>query len=172
MRTPAADKITAIWASNAALAALVVVAFGGSTVWLLLNRNTAPTRVAAAREPMTVIVAQFENKTGDAVFDGTLEPILKFVLEGASFISAYDRRGIASSLGVRPPEILDERAALELAVKQGVGVVLSGSVDRQGSGYGVSIKAAEAVTGKVISSTTATASGKDQVGPDPNRWTG
>ena len=146
-----------------ALAALVVVAFGGSTVWLLLNRNTAPAPVAAAREPMTVIVAQFENKTGDAVFDGTLEPILKFVLEGASFISAYDRRGIASSLGVRPPEKLDERAALELAVKQGVGVVLSGSVDRQGSGYGVSVKATEAVTGNVISSTTATASGKDQV---------
>ena len=32
--------------------------------------------------------------------------------------------GIKRSLGVRPPEKLDERAAQEIAVKQGVGVVL------------------------------------------------
>ena len=55
--------------------------------------------------------------------------MLKLALEGAGFISAYDRSGISRSLGVRPPEKLDERAALELAVKQGLGVVLSGSVE-------------------------------------------
>ncbi len=114
-------------------------------------------------DPVSVLIADFQNGTGDPAFDRTLEPILKLALEGASFISAYDRSGIARSLGVRPPETLDERAALELAVKQGVGVVLSGTVDRQGSRYGVSVKATEAVTGKVITSTADTASSKDQV---------
>ena len=55
--------------------------------------------------------------------------MLKLALEGAGFISAYDRSGIRRSLGVRRPSNLDEQAARELAVKQGVGVVLSG-VDR------------------------------------------
>ena len=103
-----------------------------------------------AHEPVSVLIADFQNGTGDPAFDRTLEPILKLALEGAGFISAYDRNGIRRSLGVRPPEQLDEQAALALAVKQGVNVVLSGSVERQGSRYAVSVKAVQAVTGNVI----------------------
>jgi tetratricopeptide (TPR) repeat protein len=147
-----------------AAASAVIIALAGAAGWLGSNRRSGdPHTTAAAREPMSVIIAQFDNQTGDPVFDGTLEPILKFVMEGASFISAYDRRGIASSLGVRPPERLDERAALELAVKQGVGVVLSGSIGREGSGYGVMVKATEAVTGNVIGTRAGSAASKDRV---------
>jgi tetratricopeptide (TPR) repeat protein len=89
--------------------------------------------------------------------------MMKLALEGAGFISAYDRNGIRRSLGVRPPELLDERAALELAVKQGVGVVLSGSVERQGGRYAVSVKATQAVTGNVIAEATERTSSKEQV---------
>ena len=64
---------------------------------------------------------------------------------------------------MRPPEKLDEAAAREIAVKQGLGVVLSGSLDRQGNGYGISVKAAQAVTGDVIASAKGRASNKDQV---------
>ena len=64
---------------------------------------------------------------------------------------------------MRPPEKLDEAAAREIAVKQGLGVVLSGSIDRQGNGYGISVKAAQAVTGDVIASANGRASNKDQV---------
>ena len=80
-----------------------------------------------------MIIADLQNSTGDPAFDRTLEPMLKLALEDAGFISAYDRSGISRSLGVAPPEQLDERAALELAVKEGVSVVFSGSVDRQGT---------------------------------------
>ncbi len=119
--------------------------------------------VAVEHEPVSVLIADFQNGTGDPTFDRTLEPILKLALEGAGFISAYDRNGIRRSLGVRPPETLDEQAALQLAVKQGVNVVLSGSVERQGSRYAVSVKAVQAVTGNVISTATNRASKKDQV---------
>ena len=118
---------------------------------------------ATTHDPVSVIIADLQNGTGDPAFDRTLEPMLKLALEDAGFISAYDRSGIRRSLGVAPPEQLDERAALELAVKEGVSVVLSGSVDRQGNGYGVSVKAAEAVTGKVITSARDRASSKEQV---------
>ena len=101
-----------------------------------------------------MVIADFQNALGDPTFDRTLEPVLKLALEGADFISAYDRAGIARSLGVRPPEVLDERAAQELAVKQGVGVVLSGTVGGQGRRLRrVSVKATgRAVTGEVIAS--------------------
>ena len=113
-------------------------------------------------DPVTVVIADFQNRTGDASFDRALEPTLRRALEGAGFISAYDRNRIAT-LGVRPPEQLDEAAARQIAANQGLGVVLSGSVDRRGSGYEVTIKAAETVTGKVVASDSSRASNKEQV---------
>jgi serine/threonine protein kinase/Flp pilus assembly protein TadD len=145
------------WRVGAA-AALVVASLVGATYWLARGPG-----VPVVHEPVSVLIADFQNKTGDATFDKALEPMMKLALEGAGFISAYDRAGIRRTLGVRPPDKLDERAAQEIAVKQGLGVVLSGSVDRQGSRYGVSVKATQAVTGNVIASATERASSKDKV---------
>jgi tetratricopeptide (TPR) repeat protein len=119
--------------------------------------------VPVQRDPVSVLIADFQNQSQDASFDGTLEPIVKLALEGAGFINAYDRAGMRRSLDVRPPEVLDERAAQQIAVNQGVGVVLAGSIGRQGNGYAVSMKATQAVTGNVIASVSNRAAGKDQV---------
>jgi tetratricopeptide (TPR) repeat protein/tRNA A-37 threonylcarbamoyl transferase component Bud32 len=113
--------------------------------------------------PVSVLIADFQNLTNDRTFDRTLEPMLKRALEGASFISAFDRSGISGTLGVRPPEQLDETSAREIAVKQGLGVVLSGSIERQGDGYAISVKAAQTVAGTVIATANGRASNKDQV---------
>ena len=51
-----------------------------------------------------MVIADFENRTDDPTFDRTLEPMLKRALEGASFISAYDRSAISRILGVPRPE--------------------------------------------------------------------
>jgi eukaryotic-like serine/threonine-protein kinase len=141
----------------AAVMTLGLVALAGT--WWFARGPAVPVQ----HEPVSVVIADFQNLSNDPTFDGTLEPIVKIALESAGFISAYDRAGIRRSLGVRPPEKLDEHAAQEIAVKQGVGVVLSGSVNRQGAGYAVSIKATQAVTGNIITNATNRASNKDQV---------
>jgi tetratricopeptide (TPR) repeat protein len=148
------------WLARAAVV-LVVLGVGAGT-WFAAKRTGAPA-APAAHAPVSLLIADFQNGLGDATFDHTLEPVLKLALEGAEFISAYDRAGIVRSLGVRPPDLLDERAATEIAVKQGVGVVLSGSLGRQGSLYTVSVKATRAVTGDVITTATETASARDQI---------
>ena len=142
----------------AAVALLVVLLLAGT--YVLTRRAIQP---AKQHEPVSVVIADFQNSTSDTAFERTLEPMLKLALEGAGFISAYDRSAIGRSLGVRPPETLDERAAQEVAVKQGLGVVVSGSVERQGSRFGVSMKATQAVTGNAITTVTGTAANKDQV---------
>jgi eukaryotic-like serine/threonine-protein kinase len=142
----------------AAIALVVVTMLGGT--YVVTRRAVEPPK---QHEPISVLIADFQNGTNDPTFDRTLEPMLKRALEGASFISAYDRSGITRTLGVRPPETLNEVAARELAVKQGIGIVLSGAIDRQGNGYGISVKAAQTVTGNVIASATGRASSKDQV---------
>jgi serine/threonine protein kinase/tetratricopeptide (TPR) repeat protein len=119
--------------------------------------------VPVEHDPVSVVIADFQNGTGDPAFDRTLEPVLKLALESAGFISAYSRSEISRNLGVQPPDDLSEQSAREIATKQGLGVVLSGSVQRQGSGYSVSVKAIQAVTGDVITDTDDRASSKEQV---------
>lgn len=141
-----------------AATAVVVLLLGGTfyvTRWL----NAPPVEHA----PVTVLIADLENNTGDATFDRTLEPMLTRALEEASFISAYDRNRIRTGLGVATPDSFDATAARELAVKQGIAVVLAGAVARSGAGYEISITAAESVTGNVIATARRRASDKDAV---------
>ena len=145
------------WRMVAAMVVVVAAMVGGT--WWAARGPEAPVQ----HEPVSILIADLQNSTGDVTFDGTLEPMLKLALEGAGFISAYDRNGIRRSLGVAPPERMDENAGREIAVKQGVGVVLSGTLSRDGNGYSIALKAAESVTGNVILDTSARASGKDQV---------
>jgi Flp pilus assembly protein TadD/predicted Ser/Thr protein kinase len=128
----------------------------------LVGRRAAPA-TAAAHDPVSVLIADFQNGTGEPAFDHTLEPMMKLALEDAGFISAYDRNGIRRGLGVRPPDQLNERAAQEIAVKQGVGVVLSGDLTRDGNRYAVTVKATQAVTGSVIATASGTAPDKERV---------
>jgi serine/threonine protein kinase len=114
-------------------------------------------------EPVSVVIADFQNNTSDAAFNSVLEPTLKRALEGASFITAYDRFRLSSTVGVRPPERLDEVAAREIAVKQGLNIIVAGAINPQGSGYSVSVKAVHAVTGNVIATSDRRASSKDDV---------
>ncbi len=119
-------------------------------------------------DPVSVLIADVANTTGDAAFDRTLEPVMRRALEDTGFVSAYDR-GAMRTLGVRPPDVVDETTAREIAVKQGLGVVLTGAIAPAGGGYAVSVKAVQAVTGNVIADARGRAGGKDQVLPTATR---
>ena len=119
-------------------------------------------------DPVSVVIADLQNTTGDTAFNGTLESTLQLALEGASFVSAYDRT-VITRIGVAPPASLTEAAARELAVKQGLGVVVSGTLQPAGSGYELTLKAIEAVNGNVITTASETVAGKDGVVPAVTR---
>ena len=67
------------------------------------------------------------------------------------------------ALNVDPAEPFDERAANELAVKQGLGVVVAGSIERRDEGYRLQATARQAVTGKVVARSERDASSRDGV---------
>jgi len=79
-------------------------AAGGIAVGLLAGAIVFPRKVtfppAAAHAPLSLLIADFDNKTGDSVFDGTLEPMLGIALEGAPFISSFNR-GQAKKVAAR-----------------------------------------------------------------------
>jgi eukaryotic-like serine/threonine-protein kinase len=114
-------------------------------------------------DPVSVVIADIQNNTNEPAFDRTLEPTLRRALEDATFVSAYDRNRLRQTLQVQPPDKMDEEAGRVIAVKQGLGVVVSGSIDRRGNGFEVSIRAVQSVTGDVLSSVRRRASSKEQV---------
>ena len=140
-----------------AAAALVLLLLGGT--YYATKILTAP---EPPHDPVSVLIADFQNTTSDPTLNNALGQTARRALEGASFISAYDRTRF-SAVGVRPPEKLDESTAREIALKQGLGVVVAGSIAPSGSGYEISAKALQTVTGNVIANVTRVASGRDQV---------
>jgi tetratricopeptide (TPR) repeat protein len=145
----------------AAAALLLTLSVG---VWWYQRQFIPP----PTHDPVSVVIADFVNSTGDSSFHGVLESTLQLALEGAGFITAFNRT-VMGRAGVAAPETLDEAAARAIALKQGLGVVVSGSLEPQRSGYQLSLKAVEAVTGNVITTASETVSAKDQVVPAVTR---
>jgi len=159
-RIPLPRRFTArtMAAGTVAIALLV-----GGTWWL--TRTPPPEK---PHEPISVVIADFQNGTTDPALGDSLAQTTRRGLEGATFISAYDRSNMRS-IGVRPAAKLDPAAARELALKQGFGVVLGGSIQPKGSGYDIEVTASETVTGKVITASSGYAGGTDQVLPTATR---
>lgn len=120
---------------------------------------------AAPHAPVSLLIADFDNKTGDPVFDGTLEPMLGIALEGAPFISSYNRGEARKTAGLLQPGAtrLDGPLARLVAEREGVSAVVSGSIAHDGSGYKVDVIALDASSGKTIVTEETRASNKQDV---------
>jgi len=152
-----APRISSYWKwASAALAVLLVAA-------VITFRLKGPRKPKAAHPPVSVLVADFTNHTGDPIFDDTLEPMFNVALEGATFINAFSRgsaRKLAQKLA-HPTDKLDEQAGRLIAVSQGLGAVVTGSLSRRGDGYKLSVEALDARTGNSIATAEVTAANKD-----------
>ena len=89
----------------AGLGVLLVVVISG-----LVFRNKLFVN-AEQPKPVTVLVADLENNTGDPVFDNTLESLFIIAMEGASFVNAYNR-GQARQISEQAIETLQKLVAL------------------------------------------------------------
>lgn len=130
-----------------------------------LRSKFIPKPPGVAHAPVSLLIADFDNKTGDAVFDGTLEPMLGIALEGAPFISSFNRgqaKKIASRLQPGLTQ-MDGKVAQLVAVREGVNVVLTGSIVQDGSHYKVSVATIDPQTGKQIDKAERDAAEKQYV---------
>jgi eukaryotic-like serine/threonine-protein kinase len=154
-----APRAAAYWKwASAALAILLITA-------VTVFRLKGPPKPKVAHAPVSVLVADFTNHTGDPIFDDTLEPMVNVALEGASFINAYSResaRKLAQKLP-HPSDKLDEQAARLVAVGESVSAVISGEVTFRGDEYTVSAIALDAVTGNVLANAEVSAANKEAI---------
>ena len=76
----------------------------GGHVVALITPVTPP-----APAPVSVLVADFENRTGEPVFEGSLEQALAIAMEGASFITSYNSPGGATPGERRGADLINAR---------------------------------------------------------------
>ena len=96
--------------------------------WLVKSR-----RPATAPAPVSVLIADFDDKTNNPVFKGALEQALTTGMEGASFISAYPRRDALRARGhdIKAGSRLDAEMARLVSAREGIKVVLAGTRRRE-----------------------------------------
>ena len=142
-----------------------VLAIGGAALILALTAIVLlrPGRVSAppaGPKPVKVLIADFENRTGDPVFDGALEQTFAIGLEGASFITLYDRgqaRQLAGQMDPQAAGRLDKNTALLVSRREGVNIVVQAVIERdKAGGYTIRTRAVDPVSSDVLAENSET----------------
>jgi eukaryotic-like serine/threonine-protein kinase len=114
----------------------------------------------------TVVLGDFENKTGDPVFDQTLRQGLTVQLEQSPFLTLVSDQKIQSVLRFmnRPPETrLTREVSREICERTGGSAVLEGSIAGLGSQYVLWLRARKCRTGEVLAEEQAQTESKEKV---------
>ena len=107
----------------------------------------------SAQEPVSILVADFDNRTGDPLFDGALEQAMAIGLEGASFVTSYSRADARSEAAHIDPSSggkLDERLTQLVCRSIGIKVAVTGEVESQKDAFTIRVKALDPVSSRVI----------------------
>ncbi len=140
-----------------ALAALVVVA---GALFFYFRRTPVLT------EKDTILLADFANTTGEAVFDGTLRQALAVQLEQTPFLKLFSDEQARTALRLmerKPDERVTREVALEICRRRGLKAALVGSIAKFDRSYAITLEAIDGRSGATISSALAEAEGKDRV---------
>ncbi|MCZ6618193.1 MAG: tetratricopeptide repeat protein, partial [Gammaproteobacteria bacterium] len=132
---------------------------------LNLQTLTSESGTEAPSEPVTVLIADFDNTTSEPLFSVMLEHALQIGIEGASFITSFPREdALKVAQEINPALIaLDTEHARLVALRQGIELVLSGDASPDGSGFRISVSALEPTSGDIVLEASATAASKLEV---------
>ena len=140
-------------------AVLLIGLIGGGLYW---RAHKAP----VLTEKDTIVLADFDNKTGDPVFDDTLKQALAIQLEQSPFLNVLSDRKVAGTLRLMNRsgnERLTEDAAHEVCLRTNSKAMLTGSITALGSQYVIGLKAVNCNTGDVLAEAQKQAAGKEGV---------
>jgi serine/threonine protein kinase/tetratricopeptide (TPR) repeat protein len=117
-------------------------------------------------EKDTIVLADFANTTGDAVFDDTLKTALSVSLNQSPFLNVLPDNKVAATLQMmsRPTGTkLTPEITRELCQRAGSKAYLAGSIASLGSQYVLGLKAVNCQSGEPLAEQQVTAAGKEKV---------
>jgi serine/threonine protein kinase/tetratricopeptide (TPR) repeat protein len=148
------------WKTTLSVAGLVVAGLVAGAIYIRSHQATPLTGKD------TIVLADFTNTTGDAVFDDTLKQGLAVQLEQSPFLSLISERRIRETLplmGQAADARITPAIARELCQRMEGAAELEGSIATLGSEYVLGLKATNCGTGSSLANVQVTADSKEHV---------
>lgn len=143
---------------------IILIAGNIFLVYLIANAwNTVP-----FAEKDWIIITDFENMTGDGIFDRSLNTALEISLHQSSFVNVYPRSRINEVLQRMEMDkntAVNEEIGFEIAQREGIKLIVVCTISKIGATYTLSSKIVEVKTEKNLRSQSYQAKGKDEVLP-------
>jgi eukaryotic-like serine/threonine-protein kinase len=114
----------------------------------------------------TIVLADFANSTGDAVFDDTLKTGLNVSLRQSPFLNVLSDGEVAKTLQqmTRPADTrITPGVARELCQRAGSKAYIAGTIGSLGSEYVLGLKAVNCQSGDILAEEQVTAASKEKV---------
>ena len=146
-------------ASIAVLAALVFAALVSAGIRYLHRGHEFS-------EKDTIVVADFDNRTGESEWDSTLKLALTNDLENSKYLNVLPDQTVSETLKMMrqpPDEHLTKELATQVCLRNGNTALLTGSIAKVGERYHLDLRAVNCATGSSLASVDADANTKENV---------
>ena len=149
-----------LWKALVPAAVVLVAAIAGA--FYLRSRQTEH----RLTDKDTIVLSDFDNKTGDTVFDDALKQGLSIQLGQSPFFDPLSDRRVNETLklmGRTPGDRLTPEITREVCERTGSKAMLTGTIAGLGSQYVIGLKAINCDTGDMLAETQERAAGKESV---------
>jgi predicted Ser/Thr protein kinase len=179
-----ASSAAPAWQSSAATAAAPApgsasgaqAAAGGRRTWTLVTAAAMilavtggflySRRASALTESDSILLTDFVNTTGDAVFDGTLKQALAVKLQESPFLNVVSEQKVQETLrfmGRPAEERVTAATGREICQRQSVKAMMTGEIAMLGSSYVVTLNAVNCQSGDSLARVQEQAGSKEEV---------
>ena len=158
---PRGAPLRKLWKVLVPAALILVAAAIGGTLYFRSRQA-----MARLTDKDTIVLSDFDNKTGDGVFDDTLKQGLSVQLEQSPFLALVSESRVNETLKLmgRPAgDRLTPEVTREVCQRTGSKAMLTGSIAGLGSQYVIGLKAVNCNTGDVLAEAQEQAAGKEAV---------
>jgi serine/threonine protein kinase/tetratricopeptide (TPR) repeat protein len=157
--TQATKRLARDWRFLATAAVVLAALAAGALYW-------RSTKVHALTEKDSIVLADFVNTTGDAVFDDTLKQALAVKLQESPFLNVVPEQRVRETLRMMsrsPDERLSPPVAREVCQRQSVKAMIAGEIAPLGSNYVITVKASICQSGDSLAQEQVEATSKERV---------
>ena len=157
--------VVALVKRHKAVVAIMVVAIVlalGAAAYRFLPFRRAP----ALTERDSILLTDFVNTTGEAVFDGTLKKALEVDLGQSPYLNAFPDQKVRQTLkfmGRSPDERITQDIGREISQRNGIKALVSGSIASLGPQYVITLDAINASTDESLAQDQVQAASKEEV---------
>jgi tetratricopeptide (TPR) repeat protein len=148
-----------IWMYSLSLSFFVIIAF--LALFLFSSGSSLP-----FSERDWVIITDFENLTGNPVFDKSLYTAFSLSTSQSRYINVFPRSRMLETLTrmeIRDQPFVDEKAGREMAIREGIDIYIVPSISKAGNRYAIAAKIMETKSGDLLKSEIMYAETQDDI---------